>query len=84
MMMADKYDVRALREACRIRLLKDPRACDLVQVAIIGHLCKADELKNAAISKMGENVGPLSKLNGWSKLEGYPALALEIADQMKQ
>ena len=80
MMMADKYNVRALADACRMCLLKDPQPCDLVQVAILGHLCKDNELKNAAISEMmGEDVGPLRKLKDWTKLQGYPALALNIA-----
>lgn len=84
MMLASKYNVLALKEACRFILLKDPQACDLVQLAILGYSCKDEELKNAAISKMGEDMGPLRKLEGWAKLEGYPALALEIADQMKK
>ena len=85
MMMADKYNVRALTEACRVYLLNDIQACNVVQVAILGYLCKDEELKKAAISKMGhDDVGPLRRLKDWSKLEEYSALALEIADQMKK
>ena len=39
-------------------------------------------MKDAAISKMGKVVGPLSNIKDWKKLEAHPALALEIADMM--
>ena len=57
--------------------------CLRVQVAILGHLCKEDELKGAAISMMTKEVGLLRNLKDWKKVAGYPELLMEIAEQMK-
>ena len=84
MIMGDKYNVGALVQACQLYLLDDLQASDLVQVAILGDLVKDEKLKNAAISKMGEHIGPLNELKDWYKLRGYPDLALEIATKMKK
>ena len=84
MILANRYNVRALKDACKSILMIAPQPRESVQLAILGHQCKDDELKDAAIAKMKEEKGPLRQLKGWSKLEEYPALALEIADQMKK
>ena len=84
MILGDKYNVSALMEACRLRLLEDLQSCDLVQVAILGYFIKDEELKNAAISKMGKEVRPLNELKDWSKLRSYPDLALEMVVKMKK
>ena len=83
MMMADKYNVRALVAACQDHLLENIKDDNVVQILILGYLCKKDELKNAAISMMAKKVGPLKELEDWSKLEGYPKLLMEILDQIK-
>ena len=48
--------------ACKDYLLNNLRPDNLVQVLILGYLCKDDALKDAAISMMCKNVGPLGKL----------------------
>ena len=83
MIMGDKYNVGALVQACQLYLLDDLQTSDLVQVAILGDLVKDEKLKNAAISKMGEHVGPLNELKDWNKLKSYPDLALEIAMKIR-
>ena len=80
--VAHKYDVGALRTACRIQLLRSLTASNLVAYAIYGHLYNDEELKNAAISMMGREVGPLKELRSWNFLEKHPALSLEIADRI--
>ena len=52
--------------------------------AIAGYLHDDDELKNAAISMMGREVGPLKELQNWHLLEKHPALSLEIAERVKK
>ena len=84
MIMGDKYNVGTLMQACQLYLLNNLQASNLVQVAILGYLVKDEKLKNAAISKMSGDVGPLRKLQDWSKLRNYPDLALDIADQVKK
>ena len=86
MMLANRFNVPALKNACKSILLSNIANIDpshFVQLAIVGYECKDDDLKDVAITKMKETRGPLRELEGWSKLEEYPALALEIADQMK-
>ena len=79
--IADKYNVRPLVTTCKDYLLNNLRPDNLVEVLILGYLCKEDELKDAAISMLGKEIGPLGKLKDWSKLEGYPKLCLEIAEK---
>ena len=81
--MAHKYDVQALWTACRIYILRLLSASHLVTCAIYGHLYNDDELKNATISMMGREVGPLRDLKNWDMLAKHPALSLEIADRIK-
>ena len=51
----------------------------------VGHLCKEDQLKDAAFSKMiSSEVGNPSSLKDWKELAGYPELLMEIAEQMKK
>lgn len=82
--MAHKYDVQALRTACRISIMRGLQASNLVVCAIFGHLYNDDELKNAAISMMGKEIGPLKELRDWAFLEEHTALSLEIADRIKK
>ena len=82
MLMGDKYNVPSLVAGCRSYFSKNLREDDLVKVAILGYLCKEDGVKDNAISMMGKIVGPLSTLKDWKKLEGHPALALEIVDRV--
>ena len=87
MLMGDKYNIPSLVEGCHdyfSGISKDLREEDLVQVAIIGYLFKGDGVKDAAISKMGKVVGPLSNIKDWKKLGAHPDLALEIADKVAQ
>ena len=84
MSMADKYNVHTLVKACQGYLWDNLGADNLVQVAIVGHLCKEDQLKDAAISKMiSSEVRNLRSLKDWKKLAGYPELFMDIAEQMK-
>ena len=82
--LAHYYDVQALRTACRIHMLRGMQSCNLVELAINGNHFNDDELKNAAISMMGKEHGPLSDLNDWECLEKHPALSLEIAERVKK
>ena len=82
--LANRFNVRCLKTAWKSALLANIQPSQFVQLAIAGYQCKYDDLKDLAITKMKETKGPLRELEGWSKLEGYPALALEIADQMKK
>ena len=84
MSMADKYNVHTLVKACQGYLCDNLRADNLVQVAIVGHLCGDEELKDAAISMMIRKVGNLRSLKDWKKVAGYPELFMEIAEQMKK
>ena len=59
--------------------MSDLQSHELVETAILGHLCKDEELKRSALSIMGREVGPLSELKNWAMLEKFPALSLEIA-----
>ena len=81
--MAHKYDIPALMTACRLSITQNLQSSELVPCAILGHLCKDDELKSAALSQMGKEAGPLNRLKDAAMLEKYPALLLEIAEQMK-
>ena len=83
-LMADKYNVRALVTACQDYLLKNLKNDNLVQVLILGYLCKQDGLKDAAISMMCKNVGPLDELKDWSKLRGYPELLFECLPRVQR
>ena len=83
MSMADKYNVHTLVKACQGYLCGNLGADNLVQVAIVGHLCGDEELKDAAISMMITKVGNLRSLRDWKKLAGYPELFMDIAEQMK-
>ena len=82
--MAHKYDVQALMTACRLYIMRDLRSSNLVSYAILGHLCKDDKLKKAALSMMGREPGPMSELKDYALLEKHVSLSLEIADQMKK
>ena len=82
--ISHKYDVEALKTACRIQILRQLQAYNLVAWAVNGHMYNDDELKNAAISMMAEHHGPLSDLHGWECLEKVPALSLEIAKRVKK
>ena len=82
--LAHKYDVQALKTACRILMLRGFQSSNLVAYAVNGHVFNDDELKNAAISMMGKKHGPLSDLDDWECLEKHPALSLEIADRVKK
>ena len=82
--LAHKYDVQALWTACRIYLLRFLEASMLVTCAIYGHLYNDEELKSAAISMMGKEVGPLKELNNWATLKKYPELLMEISDRVKK
>ena len=82
--MAHKYNIRALMTACRLTIMSELRSNELVETAILGYLCKDDELKKSTLSMMGREVGPLSELKNWALLEKYPALSLKIADQKSQ
>ena len=82
--MAHKYNIQALMTACRLTIMSDLQSHELVEIAIVGYLCKDDELKKSTLSMMGREVGPLSELKNWALLEKYPALSLEIADQKSQ
>ena len=84
MRMADKYNVPTLVKECQGYLCDNLRADNLVQVAIVGHLCKEDKLRDAAISKMINKVGNLRSLKDWKKIAGYPELFMDIAEQMKK
>ena len=87
MILAHRFNVPAMKNACKSILLSsitNIQPSQFVELAIAGYQCKDDNLKLVAIAKMKETKGPLRELEGWSKLEGYPALALEIADQMKK
>ena len=79
--MAHKYDIEALMTACRLSIMQDLRCHEFVDTAILGYLCKDDELKKATLAMMGRELGPLSELKDWVLLEKYPALSLEIAGQ---
>ena len=79
--MAHKYNIRALMTACRLAIMSDLQSHELVETAILGFLCKDDELKKSTLSIMGRELGPLSELNNWALLEKHPALSLEIAGQ---
>ena len=81
--MAHKYDIRALITTSRLDILRDLQSSELVETAILGYLCEDDELKKATLSMMGNELGPLSELENWTRLEKYPALSLEIADRSK-
>ena len=81
--MAHKYDVQALWTACRLYILRFLHPGNLVTCAILGHIYNDDELKNAATSLMGKEVGPLSDLKNWDNLAKLPTLSLEIADRIK-
>ena len=83
MRMADKYNIRSLATHCRKYLSDNLSPDNLVQVSIMAYLHKDDNLKNAAISLMGNVAGPLSNLNNWKTVAEYPLLALEIAEKMK-
>ena len=82
--MAHKYDIQALVTACRLYIMQDLQSSDFVICAINGHLHNDDKLKNAAISLMGKEIGPLRELTNWALLEKHPALSLEIADRVKK
>ena len=81
--MAHKYDIRALITTCRLDIQRDLQSSELVKTAILSYLCEDDELKNATLSMMGRELGPLSELKNWSLLQKYPELSLEIADRSK-
>ena len=81
MMMADKYNVTALVNACKDYLLCNLRLDNVVQVLILGHLCKIEALKDAAIAMMCKKIGPLGKLKDWSSLKKYPELLMEVAEK---
>ena len=82
--LAQKYDVQALVKACRLFKVAQLKAENLVRNAILGYLHKDNELKKAAISMMGKEIGPLRELRDWSSLKNHPELLQEIADQLKQ
>ena len=80
-MMADKYNVSALVNACKDYLQSNLRPDNLVQVLILGYHCKIDSLKDAAIEMMCKKIGPLGKLKDWTSLTKYPELLLEVAEK---
>ena len=82
MMIADKYNIHALVTACQGFLLINLKVDNVVQVGILGYLCKRDELKDAAISMMCRKIGPLGKLKDWSELKKYPEFLMEIAEEI--
>ena len=79
--MAHKYNIRALMTACRLTIMSELRSNELVETAILGYLCKDDELKKSTLSMMGRELGPLSELENWAMLEQHPGLLAEIAGQ---
>ena len=83
MRMADKYNISSLAAHCLTYLFEKLSLDNVVQVSILAYLHKDDDLKSAAISLMGNFVGPLSNLNNWKTVAEYPFLALEIAEKMK-
>ena len=81
MMLADKYNVKALVNACKDFLQCNLGPDNLVQVLILGYHCKIDALKDAAIEMMCKKIGSLGKLKDWSSLKKYPELLMEVAEK---
>jgi len=82
--LAQKYDVQALVKACRLFKVAELKAENLVGNAILGYLHNDNELKKAAISMMGKEVGPLKMLQDWGSLKKHPELLQEITEELKQ
>ena len=80
MVMAEKYNVQGLKEACSSILLKKLSPANSIRAAIIGYHCNIDILKRAAMKKIVSSGKTIKQIRDYEELKHYPELSIEMLE----
>ncbi|KAI9563076.1 hypothetical protein GHT06_010533 [Daphnia sinensis] len=81
--VADKYDIRDLKEECVTFLLTCVRMDNVVGLLVWSHIYSVDELKEVTLTFMARNGKKICRLKDWEELaKSYPDLSVLATRRM--